>query len=211
MHEIQLPRVLICDPIHDAGLALLREGVALDSAPDLSEAELIALLPQYDGLIVRGTPITSELLEHAFRLKIIGKALPGLDDIDVAFARSRGIEVVYAPDANTLAVAEHTMGLLLAMARRLPWAEAGLRDGTWQQSQLPGTGLAGKTLGIVGFGRVGRQVAIRAQAFGMKVLVNEIKFTPELALEANVKVVDLDELLEHVGFCFAACDADTRN
>lgn len=195
IHELQLPRVLICDTIHDDGLALLRENVAVEINPNLSSAELIDLLPQYDGLITRGTAITPELLEHAFRLKIIGNALPYLDGIDVAAARSKGIEVVYAPDANTLAVAEHTMGLLLAMARRLPWAEAGLRKGTWQQSQLRGTGLAGKTLGIVGFGRVGRQVAIRAQAFGMKVLVNEIEFTPELALEAKVKVVELEELL----------------
>lgn len=196
MHDKQLPRVLICDSIHKAGLALLRNDVALDIAPNLSKSELIMLLPQYDGLIVRGTKITPELLEHAFRLKIIGKALPDLGGVDVAYAKSKGIEVVYAPDANTLAVAEHTMGLLLAMARRLPWAEAGLREGTWQQSQLRGTGLAGKTLGIVGFGRIGRQVAIRAQAFGMKILVNEIEFTPELALEANVKVVDLAQLLE---------------
>ena len=195
MIDKQLPRVLICDPIHEAGLAMLRDSVAFDIAPKLSRLELQMVLPQYDGVIVRGTRITSELLEHAFRLKIIGKALPNLKDIDVAGAKSRGIEVVYAPDANTLAVAEHTMGLLLAMARRLPWAEAELREGTWNQSQLPGTGLAGKTLGIVGFGRIGRQVAIRAQAFGMKVLVNEIVFTPELALEANVKVVDLDQLL----------------
>jgi D-3-phosphoglycerate dehydrogenase len=195
MHEKQLPRVLICDPIHDAGLAMLRDGVAYDFVPNLSRKELLILIPQYDGIIVRSTKITPELLDQALRLKIIGKALSSLDGIDVAGAKSKGIEVVYTPDANTLAVAEHTMGLLLAMARRLPWAEAGLREGTWQQSQLRGTGLAGKTLGIVGFGRIGRQVAIRAQAFGMKILVNEIEFTPELALEANVKVVELDQLL----------------
>lgn len=195
MHEKQLPRVLICDTIHEAGLSLLQDCVALDVESNLSKSDLIKLLPEYDGVIVRNTKLTLELLEHAFRLKIIGKALPNLDGIDVARAKSRGVEVVYAPDANTLAVAEHTMGLLLAMARRLPWAETGLREGTWQQSQLPGTGLAGKTLGIVGFGRIGRQVTIRAQAFGMKVLINEIEFTPELALEVNVKVVDLDKLL----------------
>ena len=200
MLEKQMPRVLVCGVIHDAGLALLQESVVLDIAPDLSDADLITQLPQYDGLLVRGREITPDLLAHAFRLKIIGNALPILDNIDVASAKRKGIEVVYAPGANTLAVAEHTMGLLLAMARRLPWAEAGLREGTWQQSQFPGTGLAGKTLGLVGFGRIGRQVAIRAQAFGMKVLVNEISFTPELALEANVKVVDLTDLLAQSDF-----------
>ena len=109
MHEIQLPRILICDQIHDAGLAMLQENVAVDVVPNLNKAELIHQLPRYDGLIVRGNEITFEILEHAFRLKIIGNALPYLDGIDVAFAKGKGVEVVYAPDANTLAVAEHTI------------------------------------------------------------------------------------------------------
>ncbi len=200
MEEIQLHRVLVCDPIHDAGVFLLRTSMTLDVATKLSQDELIAHLPHYDGLIVSGTRIEAELLEHAFRLKIIGSVSPSLDGIDVASARSKGIEIVYAPDANTIAVAEHTLGLLLAMARRLPWAEADLREGTWQQKRLPGTGLSGKTLGIVGFGRIGRQVALRAQAFGMKILVNDIRSTPELALEADVRVVDLEEILTQSDF-----------
>ncbi len=200
MTGIQTPRVLVCDQIHEEALSLLREEIALDVRPNLSPVDLTAQLPQYDGLIARGTVLDAELLDHAFRLKIIGNALPFLDTVDVASARKKGIEIVYAPDANTLAVAEHTMGLLLSMARRLPWAEAGLREGTWQQSPMRGTGLAGKTLGVIGFGRIGRQVAIRAQAFGMRVLVNEIAFTPELAMEANVKVVNREQLLAESDF-----------
>ncbi len=195
LHEKSLPRVLICDPIHEEGIALLHEKVDLDIETGLTSEALTNRIPQFDGIVVRGTQVPAELIEHAFRLKIIGVAHPFLDKIDVVRAREKGIEVVYAPDANTMAFAEHTLGLLLAIARRLPWAEAELRDGTWRETRSLGTGLVGKTLGIVGFGRIGRQVALRAQAFGMKVLVNEKDSTPELALEANVKVVELEELL----------------
>ncbi len=201
MNEKQLPRVLVCEPLHEAGLELLATAVDVDVQTGLTPAELSALLPRYDGLIVRReTQVTAELLEFGFRLKIIGRALPGLDNIDVAAAKARGIEVVNAPAANTLAIAEHTLGLLLAMARRLPWAETSLRLGIGRREQLTGMGLYGKTLGIVGFGPVGRQIAVRAQAFGMKILVNQPQLTPELALEANVKSVDLDDLLAQSDF-----------
>jgi len=201
MNEKQLPRVLVCEPLHEAGLELLATAVDVDVQTGLTPAELSALLPRYDGLIVRReTPVTAELLDFGFRLKIIGRALPGLDNINVPAAKARNIEVVNAPAANTLAVAEHTLGLLLAMARRLPWAETSLRQGIGEREQLTGMGLYGKTLGIVGFGPVGRQVAVRAQAFGMKILVNQPQLTPELALEANVKSVDLDDLLAQSDF-----------
>jgi len=201
MNEKQLPRVLVCEPLHEAGLELLATAVDVDVQTGLTPAELSALLPRYDGLIVRReTQVTAELLDFGFRLKIIGRALPGLDNIDVPAAKARNIEVVNAPAANTLAVAEHTLGLLLAMARRLPWAETSLRQGIGEREQLTGMGLYGKTLGIVGFGPVGRQVAVRAQAFGMKILVNQPQLTPELALEANVKSVDLDDLLAQSDF-----------
>ncbi len=200
MEQKQLPRILVCDDIHEAGLNLLRPEFALTLLTNLSQSELAAELPHYDGLIARHSKITAGMMAHAPRLKIIGNVFHKLDNIDVSYAKEKRVKVVYAPDANTVATAEHTMGLLLAMARRLPWAEAGLQQGTLMGSQFMGTGLAGKTLGIVGFGRIGRQVAIRAQAFDMEVLVNEIHFTPELALEANVKLVDLDDLLEQSDF-----------
>jgi phosphoglycerate dehydrogenase-like enzyme len=201
VYERQLPRILVSEPLHEAGLALLATATDVDVRTGLSPGELAAVLPDYDGLIVRReTPVSAELLEFAFRLKIIGRAMPGLDNIDVTAARRKGIEVVNAPAANTLAVAEHVMGLLLAMARRLPWAEATLRQGGGRPPQLAGTGLYGKTLGIVGFGPEGRQIALRAQAFGMKILVNQPALTPELALEANVKSVDLNDLLVQSDF-----------
>jgi phosphoglycerate dehydrogenase-like enzyme len=201
MNHKQLPQVLVCEPLHEAGLALLATAVDVDVQTCLTPAELRARLPHYDGLIVRReTAVTADLLEFAFRLKIIGRAMPGLDNIDVTAAKAKNIEVVNAPAANTLAVAEHTLALLLSMARRLPWAETSLRQGTGQREQLTGMGLYGKTLGIVGFGPIGRQVTVRAQAFGMKILVNQPQLTPELALEANVKPVDLDDLLAQSDF-----------
>ncbi len=201
MYEKLPPRVLVCEPIHDAGLTLLQKAADVDMLVDLSQEDLSYILPKYDGLIVREhTKVTSNLLDHAFRLKIIGRAMPGLENIDVSAAKIKGIEVVNAPAANTLAIAEHTFGLLLAMARRILWAETSLRQGTGNRKNLTGMGLAGKTLGIVGFGPVGREIAVRGQAFGMKIMVNQPQLTPELALDANVKSVDLNNLLEESDF-----------
>jgi phosphoglycerate dehydrogenase-like enzyme len=201
VYHQQIPRVLVCEPLHEAGLAILETAVDIDVRTGLTPAELSVALPDYDGIIVRReTQVTAELLDFAFRLKIIGRAMPGLDNIDVAAAKAKGIEVVNAPAANTLAIAEHVMGLLLAMARRLPWAETSLRQGEGRPLQLTGMGLYGKTVGIIGFGPVGRQIALRAQAFGMKILVNQPLLTPELALEANVKSVDLNDLLDQSDF-----------
>lgn len=201
MHEKQSPRVLVSESLHEDGLALLATAIDVDVRPGLTPAELCAILPSYDGLIVRReTQVTAELLGFAFRLKIIGRAMPGLDNIDVATARAMGIEVVNAPASNTLANAEHVMGLLLSMARRLPWAASSLHLGQGRCVQHTGIGLYGKTLGIVGFGPVGRQIALRAQAFGMKILVNQPLLTPDLALEVNVKSVDLNDLLAQSDF-----------
>ncbi|MCO5192861.1 MAG: hypothetical protein M9930_06180 [Anaerolineae bacterium] len=195
-YDKQLPHILIVDSIHEDGVALLRESLDVDVFTDLDTAALIDVLPRYDGLIVRRrTDISAEILQHAFRLKIIGNATPYLNNIDVAQARAQGIEVVNAPDANTVAVAEHTLWLLLALARGLLWRGTG-----FDAPSSMGMGLRGKTLGIIGFGRIGRQVAIRAQAFGMKVIVNQPDLTPELALEASVEAVDLYDLLAAADF-----------
>lgn len=195
------PRVLICDPIDPAGRQLLEQFVEVDESPNLSPAELLLKIAEYDGLIVRSaTQVTADVIERGIRLKIIGRAGAGLDNIDVTAAQAKEIQVVNAPDANTIAVTEHTFALMLALARHLPLADASLKSGKWAKSKLMGSSLAGKTLGIVGFGRIGRQLAIRAQAFGMKVLVNQRRQTPELDLENKVHNVDLTELLQEADF-----------
>lgn len=189
------PRVLVCDPIADNGLALLAQHTDVDVRTNLKPEELLAIIDQYQGVVVRSaTTMTAEIIERGHNLKVIGRAGAGLDNIDVRKAQDKQIAVVNAPDANTVAVAEHTMGLLLALARRLPRADESLKAGKWEKQSFMGTGLVGKTLGLVGFGRIGRQVAIRAQAFGMKILVNQLRPTPELNL-AEARNVDLHELL----------------
>ena len=194
------PRVLICDPIAENGLELLRQYTDIDQKHGLTPTELLAIIDQYEGVIVRSaTAMTADLIERGHKLKVIGRAGAGLDNIDVRKAQEKHIPVVNAPDANTVAVAEHTMGLLLALARRLPRADESVKAGKWEKQAFMGTGLAGKTLGIVGFGRIGRQVAIRAQAFGMKLLVNQLRPTPEMNL-AEARSVDLHELLRQSDF-----------
>jgi phosphoglycerate dehydrogenase-like enzyme len=195
------PRVLICEPIHESGIEMLREYTEVDIKTKLSPDELLATVPDYDALIARSTTqVTADVIKHGLNLKIIGRAGAGLDNIDVTSAQEAGIQVVNSPDANTLAVAEHTMGLLLSLARRLSAATMSMKAGKWEKNHLTGTGVAGKTLGIVGFGRIGRQVAIRAQAFGMKILVNQQPLTPELKMASDVTAVDLTDLLQQSDF-----------
>ncbi len=201
MSENARPRVLICDTVAEEGVALLREWAEVDIRTSLPSDELHSIIGQYDGMVVRSaTKVRQPIFEKAHRLKVIGRAGSGLDNIDTAVASERGIAVVNSPDANTLAVAEHTLALMLALARRLPRADWGLKAGKWEKTEFMGTGLAGKTVGIVGFGRIGREVAVRARAFDMKILSNQRRFTPELGLAEGVTAVDLLDLLREADF-----------
>lgn len=195
------PRILVCDPIAEEGAAILAAHFDVDVRPGLSEEELASCVADYEGIVVRSaTRITARVIERAERLAVIARAGAGLDTIDVAAAVDRGIEVINAPDANTLAVAELTVGLLVALARNVTRGDAALKEGRWIKSELMGTGLAGKTLGIIGFGRIGQAVAERARAFGMRILTNQHRPTPELYLEAGVEPVDLYDLLAESDF-----------
>jgi phosphoglycerate dehydrogenase-like enzyme len=199
--EGRRPRVIIGDKIADAGIEMLREVADVDVKTGLSPEELIAIIGDYEAIIVRSaTKVRANVIEHALKLKVIGRAGAGLDNIDVVAAKEKNIQVVNSPDANTQAVAEHTLALMLALARRLPRADLSMKEGKWDKKYLMGTGLAGKTLGLIGFGRIGRQVAIRAKAFGMRVLVNQRRPTPELNLDLGVEAVDLNDLLKEADF-----------
>ncbi|MDQ7028533.1 MAG: NAD(P)-dependent oxidoreductase [Ardenticatenia bacterium] len=196
MSEQRRPRVLVTEPLDEAGVTRLRQYVDVDERFGVSEEELEAIIPEYEGLIVRSrTKVTSRIIEAGKRLRVIGRAGVGLDNIDVSTARAMGIEVRNCPDTTSVAVAEHTFALLLALARRLPEADRTMKAGQWEKRRLKGVSLRGKTIGIIGFGRIGRQVARLAQGFGMRVLVNQPRLTPELALEAGVIPCDLPELL----------------
>jgi D-3-phosphoglycerate dehydrogenase / 2-oxoglutarate reductase len=194
-------RILVADSIAEAGIDLLREHFDVDVETDLTQAGLIEIVGEYEAIIVRSaTRVTAEVIAAAHRMKVIARAGAGLDTIDVKAALDRGIEVINSPDANTLAVAELTMGQILSLARNIAPADASMKAGRWEKSRLAGIGLAGKTLGIIGFGRIGQAVASRATAFGMRVVANQYRPTPELYLEAGVEPLDLFDLLAQSDF-----------
>jgi D-3-phosphoglycerate dehydrogenase len=198
-----MPRVLICDKLESSGLDLLTQaGLEVDNRPGLKGGDLQAALRAADGCIVRsGTQITADLLADPGKLRAIARAGVGVDNIDVAAATRRGIVVMNTPGGNTLSTAEHAIALLAALARHLPAADASLKAGKWERNKFLGSQLAGKTLGIVGVGRVGREVARRAVAMGMRVLGLDPFLTPERAAELGVeKVDDLDGLLPRCDF-----------
>jgi len=198
MTTLHIPTIVICDPIHAQGVDRLRQiGRVVQLQRKYAPDELAAVAKDADVLIVRSrTHIPAQTMTALPNLKIIARAGAGLDNIDVSTARARGIQVVNAPDANTLAVAEHTLGLMLSLARHIPAADASMKNGAWEKKRFLGSLLAGKTLGIIGFGRIGRQVAHRAAAFDMRVIVNQPRLTPELALSEGVTPYDLYDLLE---------------
>jgi D-3-phosphoglycerate dehydrogenase len=165
------PRVLVREQIADAGVALLRERFDVDLGLEWSDGELGERIGAYDGLVIRSaTQVGADLIDRAERLKVIGRAGIGVDNVDVAAATKRGIVVANAPQSNIVAAAEHTMALMLALARNIPRAHGSLTAGRWERAQLGGAELYEKTLGILGFGRIGQLVAQRAKGFGMHVL-----------------------------------------
>ncbi len=171
------PRVLVREPIADAGVELLRERFDVDVD---ANGDLGATLGDYDAIVIRsGTKLTAELLQQAERLKVIGRAGVGVDNVDVEAATRRGIVVANAPESTVTSAAEHTIGLLVALARSIPQAHASLKQGRWERSAWGGVELEGKTLGVLGFGRIGQQVARRALGLGMRV----VAFDPFVARE----------------------------
>ena len=197
-------RILITDPIAQEGIDLLRYELPdadIDVRLDLSEDRLMALIGDYTVLIVRSqTRVSEELLEKAKHLEIIGRAGSGLDNIDLNAAIRHGVLVVHAPRGNVCAVAEHTMLLLLALARRLPAATSLMKAGRWDKSSLLGVELAGKMLGIIGLGRVGTQVARRAQAFDMRVIASDPFVSAQRAQQVGVRLQSKEDVLQRADF-----------
>jgi D-3-phosphoglycerate dehydrogenase / 2-oxoglutarate reductase len=161
-------RVLVRESIAEAGVDLLREHFDVDVDAD---SDLASIIDRYDGIVVRSaTKLTAELIDRASRLKVIGRAGVGVDNVDVEAATRRGIVVANAPESTVVSAAEHTIGLLVALARNIPQAHAALKQGRWERKAYGGVELAGKTLGVLGFGRIGQQVARRAGGLGMRVV-----------------------------------------
>ena len=163
--------VLVTDPIAQAGLEILSAEVPVDVKTDLDEDGLADTIGGYDALVVRsGTKVTSRVIEAADRLQIIGRAGVEVDNIDVEAATRRGILVVNAPDGNNIAAAEHTIAIMMALARHIPQASASLRERKWERKRFIGIEVTGKIVGVVGMGRIGREIARRGRGLGMKVL-----------------------------------------
>jgi D-3-phosphoglycerate dehydrogenase / 2-oxoglutarate reductase len=189
-------KVLVKEKIADSGVDLLRENFEVDLGLEMSEAELGEAIGGYDAILIRSaTKLTADLIERAGSLKVIGRAGTGVDNVDIAAATRRGIVVANAPESNSVAAAEHTLALALALFRNVPQAHGALIDGRWDRAKYKGAELYGKTIGIVGFGRIGQLVAKRAQAFEMEVVAFDKFVTAERFRELGVEgVEDLREV-----------------
>ncbi|MHC1593551.1 MAG: phosphoglycerate dehydrogenase [Methermicoccaceae archaeon] len=194
--------VLVSDPLAQQGIDQLKEkGLNVDVNTGLSEDELCGIIEKYDALVVRsGTKVTQKIIEAAPRLKIIGRAGVGVDNIDVQAATRKGIVVVNAPEGNTISAAEHTVALMLSLARNIPQAHASTKKGEWKRKAFMGSEVRGKTIGIIGLGRIGAEVAKRCSVFQMNVLGYDPYLSKERADELGVRLVSLDELIEASDF-----------
>ena len=197
-----MARVLVAEKIADSGLDRLREaGHEVDIQIGLSPVELLEAVKGAHGLVIRSaTTVTAEVIAAGTDLVVVGRAGIGLDNVDVAAATAAGVMVVNAPQSNILSAAEQTMALLLAQARNVPQAHAALIAGRWERSKWEGVELADKTLGIIGLGRIGKLVAQRALAFGMKLIAYDPFVASERALQLGIELVDLDTLLATADF-----------
>lgn len=191
-------RVLVCDPIDEEGIRMLKEkGYEVDYRPTITPQELKAVAKDYDALVVRSrTKVTREVIEAAPRLKAIGRSGVGLDNIDLQAAKERGIKVVNAPESLTQSVVELATGFMIALSRKLCRADRTMKEGKWLKTELIGNELSGKTLGVLGFGRIGRGVARVARAIGMKVIAYDvIPIDEKTKQELGVEQVSLEDLL----------------
>jgi D-3-phosphoglycerate dehydrogenase len=195
-------RVLVTEKLADRGLSLLGQDFEVDVRTELAAAGLADAIEPYDAVIIRSqTKVDSAAIEAGANLKVIGRAGIGLDNVDVEAATRRGVMVVNAPQSNILSAAEHTLALLLALARNVPQADASMRGGAWERERFQGVELHGKTLGIVGLGRVGTMVAQRALAFGMRLIAFDPYVSKDRARELGIELMpDLGALLVQADF-----------
>lgn len=198
-----LHKVLVADALSDAGLAPLvaEPSIQVDQRPDITPAELVQVINEYDALLVRSrTKVTAEVLQAGTNLRVVARAGVGVDNIDIPAATQAGVIVVNAPTGNVVAAAEHTIAMLMAMARQVPQADAHVRGGGWQRSAYVGVEVRDKVLGMIGMGRIAQEVASRAQGLGMAVFAYDPYVTKEYADQRGVTLLPLDELLANADF-----------
>jgi D-3-phosphoglycerate dehydrogenase len=196
------PRVLISDKLSPAAVAIFKEcGVEVDVKPGLDKDDLAKIIGEYDGLAIRSnTKVTAKLLEHAARLKVIGRAGIGVDNVDIPAATARGIIVMNTPFGNSITTAEHAIAMMFALAREIPAADASTQAGKWEKNRFMGVEITAKTLGIIGCGNIGAITASRALGLKMRVIAFDPFLSEERALELGVEKVDLDTLLARADF-----------
>lgn len=196
--------ILVPDNVHANAVKVLKaagDSITYTADGQITREALLAAVPEADALVIRSAhKIDAEVLHAAPRLKIIARAGVGVDNVDIPLATELGIVVVNTPDGNTISTAEHTFGLMLALARHIPQAHESMNAGKWDRKSFSGVELRGKTLGVVGFGRIGRAVAKRALAFEMTVIAHDPYLTTDLAADLGVKLVSLDELFHTSDF-----------
>src|SRR5215831_8421590 len=196
-------KILISDNLSKVGVDLLRrnERFQVDVNTGLKPEELKRIIGDYDALIVRSeTKVTAEIIGAADKLKVIGRAGTGVDNIDVPAATARGIVVVNAPGGNSVTTAEHTISLMMAMARKIPQAHAKLKSGKWDKKSFMGTELRGKTLGVIGLGNIGKIVAQCAIGLGMKVVAYDPFTSKDVATKAGIELGELDDVFRRSDF-----------
>lgn len=194
-------KILVSDKISQAGIDVLQKQFPVDVKLKMSPEELAAVIGDYDGLVVRSeTKVTKDILAKAVKLKVIGRAGVGVDNIDVEEATNRGIIVLNAPEGNTIAATEHTVALMLAMARKIPQAFQSMKQGKWERSKFMGVEMRDKTLGVIGLGRIGAGVTKRALAMEMKVMVYDPFLSEERAASLGVKLVEVKDIIEQADF-----------
>jgi D-3-phosphoglycerate dehydrogenase len=196
-------KVLVSDALSEEGLKVFKESkeLAVDVKTDLKPDTLKEAIKDYDALVVRSaTKVTKEIIQAAKKLKVVGRAGVGLDNVDLEAATQKGIIVMNTPAGNTISTAEHTFSMILALSRNIPQANASMKKGEWKRSKFMGVEVYGKTLGIVGFGRIGSEVAKRAISFGMKVLAYDPFLSAEVAESVGVEIAELKNVLENADY-----------
>jgi D-3-phosphoglycerate dehydrogenase len=196
-----MARVLVADEISKEGITIMEAALAVDYQPDVSAERLLEIISEYDALLVRSrSKVTKEVIQRGKRLKVVGRAGVGVDNIDLQAATEAGVLVINSPEGNTASAAEHAIALMFALCRAIPGADASMKAGKWERAKFMGSELFNKTLGIIGLGKVGSRVASAGQALGMKVIAFDPLVSAERALELNVTSVSLDEIWEKSDF-----------
>jgi D-3-phosphoglycerate dehydrogenase / 2-oxoglutarate reductase len=191
-----MPKILVSDPIDQVGIDILSQVATVDIKTTLSPEEITQVIPEYDAIMIRsGTKLTKEIIEAGKNLKIIGRAGVGVDNVDVPTATRQGIVVVNSPEGNTIAAAEHTLAMMLALSRFIPDANVSLKSGKWDRKSFTGVEVYKKTLGVIGLGKIGSHVATVARAMDMKLLAYDPFLTAERAEKLGVNLVELEILL----------------